>query len=162
MLAIGTDINNLEVQGYIVCDVHPIWVGESALNTINGRSIISNVEIKTGVVGSDNWFNPWPCVGERYESCNPYFPSKGICAIRPVREVSYPHPDPKMVPQDMLALIPIEVVERSIDYNSGDYRVLYKVTGIVEHAFSYRHQFNIYSSKYDFVANWRQLLMYYY
>lgn len=143
-LVIGTDLNHLVVGDTVACTVDPIWVGASLLDKIAGVHVPSDVEIRKGIVGSGNWFNPYPCIGERYELCHPFFPSREVCVIRPTdRDVTYPLLDKDLYPQDKLAVRPIRVLRRGYPFVRCVYDVEYEITDIQEYAFTRYEQLQL-------------------
>lgn len=152
-LAIGTDINSKQAGDLILCDVQAIWIGENV--GAKAVPLPSEIELKRGTVGSENWFNPYPCIGQKWEKCDAYFPSNNVIAIRPTRcPVSYPLRDPMLFPQDALQLRPVRVLER-VGFNRQVYRVEYEITHVTEYAYSYLADFFTINPMQFITLNWR-------
>lgn len=158
MLVIGTDLDYVGVGDFVRCDVKAIWIGDSFAE--DGQcvraEIRSLVRMRAGIVGSDNLFNPWPCLGERYERCSPFFPAQNICVIRPTRApVRRPLVDELLYPQDRLLVEPYQVLTEALPANRNMYTVAYKVTSVDENFFTRRDQF-ITMGPHDFFRRWSQ------
>ncbi len=156
-LSIGTDLDNRQAGDLIPCDVQAIWIGESMLETreASGKVLPSEIELKIGTVGSENWFNPYPCLGQKWEKCEAYFPSRNVIAIRPTRQpVSYPLRDPDLYPQDALYLRPVRVLER-VNFNRQVYRVEYMIELVTEQAYSLASDFITVNPASFITLNWR-------